>query len=593
MKKRVLKAQKTTMKSKLERAEEKRLLLLQIKATKAAIEEQKAHEIAFLNSLSAQNRRHEILKKHEKRFETIKQFQVERMRKQEEQKAKEQAAEVRVVQQINAHKNRITKKMTTHLLFYAQQRRKELEIQRKVKYREMLEKRKLRQKQIEQTNIEKQRHRAKTALDKEKYRELKLAFIEAQFQASRQQVRERILQKQEEWSRRHESNLDEIRKKAFEMTIARASAAMDSVLTNGGGGGGEDSTATAAMTNLADSFDLFGELKLSGAADPDAVHFDLLSTSMNQLMWRHFNNNNNNDMSDQLNASGGHYEELKAKLIEKGLEYEATSEAVKRNHQQKKQQTKVSVTKKKEARTTKLHKLLKDLPASAAVASATSASDSFGGGESTLTFDRNLNEMLRALTHKRELFHDIEVVSFCIGIFVKMCQNHLEQPSSQSTTTTTTTTSAATASALNLIDMINEAMSVDCALTLELVLSNKLVTLVEILNTNLSIYLFNKKFAHADQAKSKHGKARYGKCLLIASKLVAFFALVFANMSEEHADRRRPSSMRGRDHSDECDDDRGEEDEPVSSNKKMRKASIARTNVFFRFLFHFLYSLKN
>ena len=49
--------------------------------------------------------------------------------------------------------------------------------------------------------------------------------------------------------------------------------------------------------------------------------------------------------------------------------------------------------------------------------------------------------------------------------------------------------------------------------------------------------------------------------------------------------------MRGRDHSDECDDDRGEEDEPVSSNKKMRKASIARTNVFFRFLFHFLYSL--
>jgi hypothetical protein len=83
------------MKAKLERAEEKRQYLLRLKATKAAVEEQKAHEIAFINSLAAQNRKHDILEKHEKRQETIKQnLEEERLRKQEEQKAKEQAAEV-------------------------------------------------------------------------------------------------------------------------------------------------------------------------------------------------------------------------------------------------------------------------------------------------------------------------------------------------------------------------------------------------------------------------------------------------------------------------------------------------------------------
>jgi hypothetical protein len=95
LKKKLLKAKKVSMKAKLERAEEKRQYLLRLKATKAAVEEQKAHEIAFINSLAAQNRKHDILEKHEKRQETIKQnLEEERLRKQEEQKAKEQAAEV-------------------------------------------------------------------------------------------------------------------------------------------------------------------------------------------------------------------------------------------------------------------------------------------------------------------------------------------------------------------------------------------------------------------------------------------------------------------------------------------------------------------
>ena len=54
---------------------------------------------------------------------------------------------------------------------------------------------------------------------------MRLAVIEAQYQANRQQTKRRILQKQEEWSKRHDANLEEIRKKAFEMSDASISSA--------------------------------------------------------------------------------------------------------------------------------------------------------------------------------------------------------------------------------------------------------------------------------------------------------------------------------------------------------------------------------
>ena len=66
LKNKIIRAKRATIKAKLERAEERRDYLLRLKATKAAVEEQKAHEIAFINSLSAQNRKNAILEKHER-----------------------------------------------------------------------------------------------------------------------------------------------------------------------------------------------------------------------------------------------------------------------------------------------------------------------------------------------------------------------------------------------------------------------------------------------------------------------------------------------------------------------------------------------
>lgn len=188
----LLKAKKLTMKAKLQRAEEKRVYLLQMKAKKAADEEQKAHEILFINNLKEQHRRHDILERYEKKHELIRQnLEEERIRKQEELKTKELAAEVR---------------------------RKEIETQRLAKLKEMQEKRRIKQSKIEKTLMEKEKDRLESARAKEKTREQRLAALEAQFKAKKEEEKKRILQKQEEWSKRHESNLEEIRKKASEMS---------------------------------------------------------------------------------------------------------------------------------------------------------------------------------------------------------------------------------------------------------------------------------------------------------------------------------------------------------------------------------------
>jgi hypothetical protein len=98
-------------------------------------------------------------------------------------------------------------------------RRKELEAQRDAKLKQLQEKRHLKQTKIAQTLLDKEKGRIETAKAKERTREQRLATLEAQLQANKEEVKKRILQKHVEWSKRHESNLEEIRKKAFEMSI--------------------------------------------------------------------------------------------------------------------------------------------------------------------------------------------------------------------------------------------------------------------------------------------------------------------------------------------------------------------------------------
>ena len=76
-----------------------------------------------------------------------------------------------------------------------QSRRKDLEAQRMAKLKEMQEKRRLKQSKIEQILMEKEKDRIEPARAKETPREQRIAILEAQYQANKEEVKKRILQK--------------------------------------------------------------------------------------------------------------------------------------------------------------------------------------------------------------------------------------------------------------------------------------------------------------------------------------------------------------------------------------------------------------
>ncbi|XP_059161498.1 S phase cyclin A-associated protein in the endoplasmic reticulum-like isoform X2 [Physella acuta] len=192
----LMRQSKTLLEHKLQRAEEKRQLQLKLKARKAHEEEAKANEIAFINSLEAQNKRHDIMSKHQESEARLHELMEERMRKLEEKQAKEAAVE---------------------------ERRKALEADRKARLLEMQEKRKLRDARIEQQQIEKEKERLEAVRARGKEREERIAALNAMQEAHKQVLQKKIQQKQDETTQRHEEHLQQIRGRAFEMSVMRHS----------------------------------------------------------------------------------------------------------------------------------------------------------------------------------------------------------------------------------------------------------------------------------------------------------------------------------------------------------------------------------
>ncbi|KAK7009489.1 S phase cyclin A-associated protein in the endoplasmic reticulum-like isoform X1 [Biomphalaria glabrata] len=192
----LMRQSKTLLEHKLQRAEEKRQLQLKLKARKAHEEEAKANEIAFINTLEAQNKRHYIMSKHQESEARLHDLMEERMRKLEEKQAKEAAVE---------------------------ERRKALEADRKARLQEMQEKRKLRDARIEQQQLEKEKERLEAARARGKEREERIAALNAMQEAHKQVLQKKIQQKQDETTQRHEEHLQQIRGRAFEMSIMKHS----------------------------------------------------------------------------------------------------------------------------------------------------------------------------------------------------------------------------------------------------------------------------------------------------------------------------------------------------------------------------------
>ena len=185
---------------KMAKAEAKRQEYIDGIRKKAGEEETKVKEIAFINELSAQNTMIDMLAQNqaadEKAEERLAEFAGERAKKAEQREAKEARAE---------------------------ERRRKLEAKR-IKDVEALRIKILRREeriQEEQEQIRKDREEA--AREKNRDREEKLSTVRAAEKDMKEELQEKIQQKMEEAAKRHREKLQQVRHKAFELSIQRCS----------------------------------------------------------------------------------------------------------------------------------------------------------------------------------------------------------------------------------------------------------------------------------------------------------------------------------------------------------------------------------
>ncbi|XP_062316778.1 S phase cyclin A-associated protein in the endoplasmic reticulum [Osmerus eperlanus] len=182
------------MDEKLLHAEFKRELQLQAIVKKAQEEEAKVNEIAFINTLEAQNKRHDVLAKLTEYEQRLSELQEERQRRQEEKQARDEAV---------------------------QERKRALEAERQARVEELLVKRKEQEARIEQQRQEKERAREDAARERARDREERLAALSAAQQEAMEELQKKIQMKHDESSRRHMEQIEQRKEKAAELSSGR------------------------------------------------------------------------------------------------------------------------------------------------------------------------------------------------------------------------------------------------------------------------------------------------------------------------------------------------------------------------------------
>ncbi|XP_056595881.1 S phase cyclin A-associated protein in the endoplasmic reticulum isoform X3 [Triplophysa dalaica] len=182
------------MEEKLLHAEFKRELQLQAIVKKAQEEEAKVNEIAFINTLEAQNKRHDVLAKLNEYEQRLNELQEERHHRQEEKQARDEAV---------------------------QERKRALEAERQARVEELLVRRREQETRIEQQRQEKERAREDAARERARDREERLAALSAAQQEAMEELQKKIQMKHDESSRRHMEQIEQRKEKAAELSSGR------------------------------------------------------------------------------------------------------------------------------------------------------------------------------------------------------------------------------------------------------------------------------------------------------------------------------------------------------------------------------------
>uniref|UniRef100_A0A3Q4N241 S-phase cyclin A-associated protein in the ER n=1 Tax=Neolamprologus brichardi TaxID=32507 RepID=A0A3Q4N241_NEOBR len=190
----LLEQRRRMMEEKLLHAEFKRELQLQAIVKKAQEEEAKVNEIAFINTLEAQNKRHDALAKLSEYEQRLNELQEERQRRQEEKQARDEAV---------------------------QERKRLLEAERQARMEELLMKRKEQEARIEQQRQEKEKAREDAARERARDREERLAALSAAQQEAMEELQKKIQMKHDESSRRHMEQIEQRKEKAAELSSGR------------------------------------------------------------------------------------------------------------------------------------------------------------------------------------------------------------------------------------------------------------------------------------------------------------------------------------------------------------------------------------
>ncbi|CAH8634601.1 unnamed protein product [Heterobilharzia americana] len=188
----LLHQRRSCLERRLHAAERKRQAELKRRVLKAHDEETKGKEIAFIQTLEAEQKQHSILTKHEESRARLHELAIERQKRSEEKLGREEAAKIR---------------------------RRALEASRRAKLDALQARWETRAQQLASRAELMEHSRRAAARAKEQYREIRMATLEEQQRAHIEQLRSKIQRKQAESERRHQESLREISRKAFEMSV--------------------------------------------------------------------------------------------------------------------------------------------------------------------------------------------------------------------------------------------------------------------------------------------------------------------------------------------------------------------------------------